>query len=156
ITAVAATFGLTVVGLSLFIDGMQLVTPIGWALLISAVLALLIRGRRTLLAIGGVAVATGLILALLGGGLDWATVRDRVWPFLAVGVFFLAVGALPSAGAKLPNRSRIGLHLDPALSERLLQETASYREEVEPALDQAEAGNLRRQVERLTKLLGSR
>ena len=153
ITAIAATFGLTVVGLSLFVDGMQLVTPVGWALLISSVLALWIRGRKTLLAIGGVAMAVGLALALGGGGLDWATLRARAWPFLAVGLFFLAVGALPSAAARLPKRSKIGSQLDSALAERLRQEATTYYDEMEPALTRAEAEDLRRQVQQLTKLL---
>jgi hypothetical protein len=156
ITAIAATFGLTVVGLSLFIGGMQLVTPIGWALLISSVLAMLIRGRRILLAIGGLALAGGIIAALVGGVLDWGTLGRRTLPFLAVGLFFLLIGAIPLIAGQLPRLRRIGAELDPALAERLLQETASYREEMEPTLSQAEAGNLRRQVQRLTKLLRTR
>jgi predicted acylesterase/phospholipase RssA len=156
ITAVAATFGLTVVGLGLFIEGMQIVTPIGWALLISSVLAMLIRRRWMLLAIGGVALAGGLIAALVGGDLDWGALARRVLPFVAVGVFFLLIGAIPLVTGKLPRRRRIGVHLDPAFAERLLQETASYYDEVEPTLSEVEAEDLRRQVQRLTKLLRTR
>ncbi|HEV8563517.1 MAG TPA: patatin-like protein [Actinomycetota bacterium] len=154
ITGVAATFGLTVVGLSLFIEGMQVVTPIGWALLVSSVLALWIRGRSTLLAIGGVAAVAALVIALREGGLDWGTLRDRVWPFLAVGAFFLAVGALPSTAARLPRR-RIG-SLDSELAERLSQEAAAYYAEKEPTITEPEAGKLRRQRRRLAKLLRTR
>jgi patatin-related protein len=89
LTSIALSFGLTIVVLNVFVDGLEAVVPVAWVLLVAALLSLIVRGRIPLVVLGVLtlaAIIATILLSDLGSVLEWLT------PVILIVVLFLILG----------------------------------------------------------------
>jgi hypothetical protein len=140
LTSIALTFGLTVAVLDIFVDGLGVIVPIAWVLLIGGLLSLVVRGILPLVVVGVLAlVAIGV--ALWVGDLE--SLIEWVTPILLLVLFLFVVGIMwwPRRTLAQPGgpRGRRGLAIDMELAKRLEAATNAFYSEVGDPSDELTA-----------------